>query len=228
MDPDGWGADIGRMDVTGGTGAGVAGSPEFVTRGEAVNQFWTPHTARERMRRPDLSPSSDACRKAPAGVVKRCATAKGIRTIAAGSTQYAFARWYKGSETFSIGNVLSLIGEGQAEAAEELDAGGVAARSWILIADGGTTGEGRGKAERDQSAGTATEVEQQPATGSADVVDLDDLKAVAPLFVDVVNLHLFEDTQSRGVAFFRRHADSVWETDRLGSILPGEGCRIPN
>ncbi len=119
---------------------------------------------------------------------------------------------------------LWLVGERQTKAAEELKPCGVAARGWVLIADRGAAGMSRGKAQGDQGAGAATEVEQQPAAGATDVVDLDDFKAVSSLFIDVVDLYLFQDRQSGSLALFTWHTESVCEPDRLGSILPRAGC----
>lgn len=66
-------------------------------------------------------------------------------------------------------------------------------------------------------------MKQKPATGWANVMDLDDFETVASFFIDVAYLHLLENVQTGGVALFLGHTDPVWGAIHPGSIRPEAG-----
>ena len=123
---------------------------------------------------------------------------------------------------------LAWFGEGEAESTEELQARCVAEWGWVLVADGGAAGVCRGEAERDQRAEGAAKMEQNPAARGTYVVELDDLKTIAPFVIDVAHLHSFEDIEARSLTLFAWHTGTVWRANDLGSILPDAGGLSPN
>ena len=62
-------------------------------------------------------------------------------------------------------------------------------------------------------------MEQNPATGRAYVVDLDNLKPVTPFFIDIAYLSSRENADAGALTLFRGHTKTVWIDNQLGSIL---------
>ena len=71
-------------------------------------------------------------------------------------------------------------------------------------------------------------MEQNPAAGGTDVMELNDLETIAALLINVAHLHSFEDVDAGSLTLFRWHTAAVWRANRLGAILPQAGGLCPN